>query len=65
MKEIRYKKQIKGITYDSATNRMERNADINVFLTKDKLGTTLSLSNDRIMITIPLEKVEILKVKEK
>lgn len=60
---MRYCDEIDGVSCDLRFMRFEKRK-IGIRITADKLGATLSLSDGEQMLTIPLEKVEALEIKE-
>lgn len=58
---MRYDKDVMGLSWDLRFMRMTKQV-INVKITDDELGKTLSLSDGETLISIPLETIDILKL---
>lgn len=61
---MKYRKQVEGVSIKMHVMKM-RKQPIDVYITSDKLGKTLSLCDGDTMLSVPLEKLSnVLKVKE-
>lgn len=60
---MRYYEEVDGVSCDLRFMRFEKRKIV-IQISKDKLGATLSLNDGEQMLTIPLEKVDVLEIKE-
>ncbi len=61
---MRYNKTIKGVSADIRFMRFKA-SNIDVYITSDKLGATLSLTDGEKMLQIPLKAVnDVIRLKE-
>ena len=61
---MKYRKQVEGLSTKMHVMKM-RKQPIDVYITTDKLGKTLSLCDGDTMLSVPLEKLSnVLKVKD-
>lgn len=61
---MRYNKKVKGVSADIRFMRFKV-SNIDVYITSDKLGATLSLTDGEKMLQIPLEAVkDVIRLRE-
>ena len=58
---MKYTKKVDGLSWDMRFMRMTRQK-LNVQITSDKLGKTLSIDDGKTLLSIPLEQIDVLKM---